>query len=502
MDVRRIAIGAVLALCFAAPALADYFEVRRSANVYSEADRTSQIVQHFDPDTVASQITLAVVPGALVNGYVHVTLPSGEEGWIYKSRGRLFPGVAPGTAPVSGGGTGEETDPDTTGLVPSTGIDPALAPVTNPGLQIYMFSIGQADSLLVVGPPPARKTLLVDVGEEVQGGTQRNYVHVRDRIKQITSQDSVNYFVLTHYHKDHGGTPGRGTCTGRNAALLGSGVFALLNDQQRSFRIDTWIDRGDNGEEYTPKMSQAHCGVIASMDGWKSGGRVGNRHSAAIGKSQINLGPGVTVEIVASDGKVAVNDLGAMAHAVQQHGSVYSASHQASQNDYSVAMEISLGDFEMFLGGDLTGSDANGTGETHSVQPHGGVYTNVESYMVRQWRQPQTLRESAVEIYRANHHGSEHSSNPDLAGALQPLVVLYSAGGDYGHPKPSVVRRFRGKDQFVTTSVASNSWPQGLPPDLGSVVGEIQIAVASDGSRFQVNDHVYRSRTDAQEAAP
>lgn len=500
MNVRWIGVVLACALGLTSSAWADYFEVRRSANLYQDADRTSPTVQHVEPASSGAPLQLAVVPGPLLNGYVHVALSSGSSGWIYKSRGRLFAGNPPGGGVVTTG-EGEETTPDISGPVPASGADASLPPISDPGLQVYMFSIGQADSLLVVGPPPARKTLLVDLGEPIRGGTDEDFKEVRDRVKQITNHDSVNYFVLTHFHGDHAGHPPRGPCTSPTAKMAASGIFALLDDTQRPFHIDTWIDRGDDGTEYTPKPSQSHCGVISSMGRWVADGRVGQRETAQIGPQQIDLGPGVKVEIVAEDGKVFAGDAGAMAYAVQQHGNVYSASQPASENDYSVAMEISLGDFEMFLGGDLTGSDAQHTNDTHSIERFGSnatVYTNVESYMVRHWRQ--IGRESAVEVYRANHHGSEHSSNPDLASALKPLVVLYSTGGDYGHPMPATVQRFSGKDQFVTTAVSTASWPQGFPPSLGSVVGEIHIGVATDGSRFQVNEAVYRSRTDAQES--
>ncbi len=38
---------------------------------------------------------------------------------------------------------------------------PAVQAAPAPGLEIYMFPVGQADSMLVVGPAPARKTMLV-----------------------------------------------------------------------------------------------------------------------------------------------------------------------------------------------------------------------------------------------------------------------------------------------------------------------------------------------------
>jgi hypothetical protein len=96
--------------------------------------------------------------------------------------------------------------------------------------------------------------------------------------------------------------------------------------------------------------------------------------------------------------------------------------------------------------------------------------------------------------------GSGHSSSPAYARLLDLAFVIYATGGDYGHPDPVTAERFSKADQFVTTRVSEKSWPNGFPAQCGSVVGEIHIRVARDGSRFQVNDQVYPSLTDAQEA--
>src|SRR5688572_11925748 len=57
-------------------------------------------------------------------------------------------------------------------------------PAAAAGLQIYVFRVGQADSMLLVGPGPARKTLLVDLGVSSEApftGTA-TADHVRQRI--------------------------------------------------------------------------------------------------------------------------------------------------------------------------------------------------------------------------------------------------------------------------------------------------------------------------------
>lgn len=478
---------------------ADYFEVRRAAYVYALPDRTSPSLQHFEPAGSTTQIRLPIVGARPAHGYLQIQLASGQRGWIYKSRGRAFAGDIPGAAVSVTDEDDEEITPDISPDAPpiNTG---ALDPITDAGLEIYVFDIGQADSMLVVGPPPARRTMLVDLGEELTG-SHTNYSHVRDRIRAITGRSSVNYFVLTHFHEDHAGYPGRGPCTHSTARLRSSGIFALLSDTQNPFRVDTWLDRGDDSA-FTPSRSRPHCGVLQAMDGWIADGRVGQRLVPSFGTTQIDLGSGVVVDVLSVDGRVLQGDTGAMAAAEQQHGDVINASQPASENDYSIALEISAGNFELLAAGDLTGAPEAEENETHTIRRFGNnatVYTNVERHLIQHWQQ--TGRESEIEVYRANHHGSGHSSTPAFARLLDPAVVLYSTGGDYGHPERSTVGRFVKADQYVTTRVSESSWPTGFPADRGSVVGEIRIRVAPDGSRFQVNDRVYPSLTDAQEAA-
>lgn len=43
-------------------------------------------------------------------------------------------------------------------------------------------------------------------------------------------------------------------------------------------------------------------------------------------------------------------------------------------------------------------------------------------------------------------------------------------------------------------------WPSGFPSNFGDIVGEINISVAADGSRYQVNEWIYPSYSDSSEA--
>jgi hypothetical protein len=275
----------------------------------------------------------------------------------------------------------------------------------------------------------------------------------------------------------------------------------MIGVKMRNEQVVNLIDRGDEGLAYTPSRSTTHCGVLASIEHWISRGVVDKRIAPSFGTNDIDLGPNAVVEILATGGRVSDGDAGAMALAAAGNPDLYSVVAQASENDYSIGIEISFGDFEFFTAGDLTGSEPGKESHTYSRRQFGDtaqIYTNVESHMVRHWKR--IGRESDVEVYRVNHHGSGYSSNGDLLGALEPEVAVYSTGGSYGHPDTNTVTRLAGSDQYVTTSVSRGSWPAGFPAQYGTLVGEVQIFVSADGTRYQVGDSVYPSYSNDEEA--
>jgi hypothetical protein len=127
------------------------------------------------------------------------------------------------------------------------------------------------------------------------------------------------------------------------------------------------------------------------------------------------------------------------------------------------------------------------------------IYTNVEHHLVDHWRNQG--RESDVEVYRVNHHGSHYSTTPRLLAALDPELVLYSTGGDHGHPSAGVVERVAATaDQLATTWVANGSFAAFRDAG-GRRVGEIAIVVAADGASFTVDGEQRSCYTDAEEEA-
>ena len=352
--------------------------------------------------------------------------------------------------------------------------------------EIYIFSMGQADSMLVVGPPPSRKTMLVDVGE-MSWNTRRGCLHVRERVKEITGQYHVDYLVLTHYHQDHAGAP-PGTVDNEKRAE-GGGIFCLMGSSPEFFSVGTFIDSGVPSGKYMPKATPSLDGIRNHAGGWISSGALGRHETARHGRGQIDLGQGMGVEILVTNGKVTA--AGPEVHAAVEAGrpGTYSLVNVASANDFSIGMEISVGEFDLFTAGDLSGAPEEDPDADFSIREENNqVYTNVEKPLSHLWSSEQ--RKSQVEVYRVSHHGSGNSSAQELVDMLRPQLVIYSVGGRYGHPSDAVLERLNdlGADQLITTSADRDDGT--IPAEFGggweNPAGEVRIVVPVDGAEYNV----------------
>ena len=91
-------------------------------------------------------------------------------------------------------------------------------------------------------------------------------------------------------------------------------------------------------------------------------------------------------------------------------------------------MIVAFGDFEMFIAGDL--------------------HTPQEQILVDAGLLPD------VDVYQANHHGSETSSSQRFVDALSPEVVIVSNGTHAGHrhPRKSTMLRLLAIGQVYQTN--------------------------------------------------
>ena len=170
------------------------------------------------------------------------------------------------------------------------------------GLDIYVFSLGQADAMLLVGPPPEKRSLLIDLGTP-RGEDGNTHRRVAARIEAITGRRGVDYFMVSHFHEDH---------VGRFSKKNPRGIFGLLGDPTDKFIVDTWLDRGDGEQEFALR-TRAHRHTIEHLPRLLEQGRVGRRAVPQFGSGEIDLGPNITVDVLAVAGRVFEGDPGALA---------------------------------------------------------------------------------------------------------------------------------------------------------------------------------------------
>ncbi|MGE0479574.1 MAG: ComEC/Rec2 family competence protein [Phycisphaerae bacterium] len=365
---------------------------------------------------------------------------------------------------------------------------PAVAPAL---LRVHVLAVEQADAMLVIGPPPGNRTLLIDAGEPV-GERHNNHYTIAERIEQITGGRRLDYFLATHFHSDHVGS-------------TNSGVSALL--KTHGFQIETVIDAHDDNAQYAKSPRGTYDAYVNNMNAALASGAVRQRVRPQFGVGQIDLGAGVQVEILAAAGRVGADDGpgGTFALVEAANPGLY-ASAPASENDFSIALQVTAGNFEIFTAGDLTGAEYSG-GPTPDFTPRshpGGkreTYTNVEKRLAARWAA--LGRDSDVEVVRMNHHGSAYSSIPQLVDRLDPEFMIYSCGGRnrYRHPDPSIVKRYAGTAwQYVTSGISGVAWnPRSKFDPYGEAIGEVVIEVSPDGMWYWINNETHKAYADAEE---
>jgi hypothetical protein len=308
----------------------------------------------------------------------------------------------------------------------------------HPGaLEIHHLDLGQADATLFVGP--TGRTLLVDAGEPRWDGDE-GALATGAYLRSVLGCARLDQVLLTHFHVDHTGYPGKG------------GLWHLVEQQGfavgRLLHRDLRGHRGDSG---------------ATIDRWleylEGAGRRLHPEVAREGMA-LDLGPGVDLRIVAADG-----------HGGLLPGDFRLDRAPPNENDYSVAALLRFGALDYFIAGDLSGE--------WLTSSYGYAYHDIESLVARGLPD--------VDVYRADHHGSEHSSNPTLLAQLQPEVSIVSAGdgNPYGHPAPATVERLSTSGVVYLTERGAID-----PGGPVRVAGPIVLRTV-DGRTYTVNGDLY-----------
>jgi len=105
------------------------------------------------------------------------------------------------------------------------------------------------------------------------------------------------------------------------------------------------------------------------------------------------------------------------------------------ENEKSVAVIVTYKGFDIFLGGDLTGTTD-------------GNQIDIESHIAPSLH--------PVEIFRANHHGSRYCNNENILAVLQPRYSVISCGfgNQYGFPHAETLARLAVWGEIYRTDIS------------------------------------------------
>ena len=383
----------------------------------------------------------------------------------------------------------------------------------NPGeVTVYWFDVEQGDGQLIIGP--TGKTLLVDLGETAWNskGANTKAARIEATLRSIcgtgTSPVALDYVMGSHHHLDHIGYAWNPQDA---AGAVGNGLYQLLTPASLGgfgFTAGMLIDR--DGGTWTDANGDGLCTVGTSTApsneiAWHNAGTLsqtsrrwicwlygpaGQADRANIeGKvftltntnvwPTIDLGTGVATAILNANGKDTM-----LADGVTPVSGDHTAdATPPSENDYSIAIKITYGNWEYATAGDSDGE--------YATSAFGYTYNDIEAKLGPLY--------GNLETYRLNHHGSGRSSNQTFIDTLRPESVLISCGvNSYGHPNNRITDALRalanekgiGTDMYITNNPCDPKQPDGTTDTNYSGIlntnGDIRLVTTGAGAGYVI----------------
>jgi beta-lactamase superfamily II metal-dependent hydrolase len=402
------------------------------------------------------------------------------------------------------------------GLTTTWAAPPDLAAVTrtqtrSPGiaadrtLRIWMFNIGQGDSILIELPPVMSTKLGNPAGDPVNilvdGGSTP--VSLATRAPQFLhhrygSQVTIEHMVLTHHDRDH--------VVGLTAVLdddtievdrvyangLGSfkrgvlsiptsgsgGGFVYSNDPQKKRSLGRFLSSGRLEAKYR----------IANMDVLKR--RVNNDELnsdyGAFAKAvvQKTLPKPVTdfAQACFDCGTLAINVAKTATNEKLEIRTVWPRKELRFYSDWgkttngnSVAFNLTYGEFSMLFTGDL------------NEQSEPDLLALLEDQNL--------LGLINVDILKAAHHGSRHNAEAFIQHpTLKPVITIASMGGSgfmstYKHPDEGIITTLGGALRFYSTYIREVPFKRTdltTQQLIDGMIEDTHVLIETDGAKFRI----------------
>jgi beta-lactamase superfamily II metal-dependent hydrolase len=289
----------------------------------------------------------------------------------------------------------------------------AAAQVANGELQIHHIDMGQGDAAVLISP--GGQVVLFDAGKDI--ANKKNCDVETDYLDQL-GVTQIDYIFVSHYHTDHIGC-----------------IPAVL--KQFPLRGPSY----DRGEDYSTPFYKNYVTAVTTAH-----------------RTTVTLGQTTTLDGGTNPVKLTVLSL----NGTSAGGHVPTT----NENDLSVSVLVSFGDFREEIGGDLSGENTSNyqdieTDEAPSVGP--------------------------IDVYKVHHHCSAYSTNEAWLKTTQPTVAIISTGDGnvYRHPAESCLERLHDSD--VSKAYWTETGAGGSPGANDVIGGDIVVKVAPNATSYTVS---------------
>jgi len=305
-------------------------------------------------------------------------------------------------------------------------------------LQIYFIDVlGGAATLIIT---PQGESILVDSGWYTEDARDAKRI-----LAAHPGLQQIDHYITTHWHCDHYGAIGHLSEMIPVKQFYDRGIPKSFPEDEKNFPF--LIDR----------YRKASSGSSREL---RPGDLIVLKQSP--GKPKVELQcVAVNARVIPSLAYDCTNDFCKTNQPKPKDG---------SDNAKSIALRLSYGDFQFFLGGDIT--------------------WNVEYDLVC----PDN-RIGELDVYMVNHHGFDVSNNPVFLSSINPTVAVFCNGPHKGC-SPQVVKDLRALPGIraiyqlhrnVDTSEADNTSPEYIAnPDPERNGKYIKVCVPEDTKSFSV----------------
>lgn len=326
-------------------------------------------------------------------------------------------------------------------------------------LEITSINIGQGDATLIATPS---KIILADAGESFWY-SNADALKIDDVIKDKYGKDcrKIDYVINSHFHLDHIGYIYLPELKGDQPINSDMNVLQIGENPYKPLAYGglAWLVLEEGYQigqllvrdyiSHNPNKSPQDAGS-KTFRNWKIllESEIGKKwfnpkivsfKDSPLKIDQIGNIP-VVIDIVTLDGATPSYPEGC-------DPNIYFGGKQfvirgdrskdelpPSENDLCLSFVLSFGDFQMFIGGDLSGENYE--------SEYGYRYNNMEeclcndSYFLEKYNK-------SIEVLKANHHGSSHSCNLNFFKTINPKATIFTVGdhNTYGHVDNEILDR-------------------------------------------------------------